>query len=106
MQRTKFKSELKRTKTSTLVRTKKPKLVRTKHKLVRKVKSTKLIKIKYLKSGRNFKSESGELAGTLLYANECRARVKMGSNKVKIHDIEFTRDKFLDISPDTMIYEV
>jgi hypothetical protein len=106
MQRTKFKPILKRTKKPKLVRTKKPKLVRTKHRLVRKTKHTKLVKIKYLRSGRHFKSESGEFAGTLLYANECRARVKLESTKVKIHDIEFSRDKFLDISPDTMVYEI
>ena len=91
-------------------RTKKVRYERTKGKPHRTIfPKRKIYRIRFLPPGTVFSSvafpDSG-IHGQLVYANECRARVKLQDRKIQIgDDIEFGQPQFIDICPDTLVHK-
>lgn len=75
---------------------------RTKFKL-RRTKGPRLVKLSSLNPGTEFLIPDIDLHGSLEYANDCRARIRLASTRVTIGDVSFDRPRFLDICPSTLV---
>jgi hypothetical protein len=58
-----------------------------------------------LSPGMHFVTENTDAEGDLLYVNNCRAHVRLTTNKlVKIGDITFPKTQYIDISPNVSVF--